>query len=62
MSSTKTVTGGVLPIAYHLNQFKARYTDEYTGEVLDDFLIQAAIMEELDYLMTQCGKCRRTMR
>ena len=49
MSSIKKVTGGVLPIAYHSNQLKARYTDEYTGEVLDDFLIQAAIMEKLGY-------------
>ena len=50
MSSIKKVTGGVLPIAYHSNQFKACYTDEYTSEVLNNFLIPAAIMEELDYV------------
>ena len=48
-SSIKRVTGGVLPIAYHQDQFKQKYVDEYTGEVLDSHLIQAAIMEELDY-------------
>ena len=49
MSSVKKVTGGVLPIAYHSQNFRARYIDEYTGEVLDPLLISSAIMEELDY-------------
>ena len=48
-STLKRVTGGVLPISYHPTQFKAKYVDEYTGEVLDSQLAQAAIMEELDY-------------
>ena len=48
-SSIKRVSGGVLPISYHPDQFKAKYVDEYTGEVLDAQLAQAAIMEELNY-------------
>ena len=48
-SSIKRVTGGVLPIAYHPQNFKARYVDEYIGEVLDPHLIQAALMEEMEY-------------
>ena len=48
-SGIKKVTGGVLPIAYHPVQFKAQYVDEYTGQVLDPLLAQAAIMEELNY-------------
>ena len=46
----------MLPIAYHSNQFKARYTDEYTGEVLDNFQIQAAVMEELGYFNDRVGE------
>ena len=48
-STIKRVTGGVLPISYHPTQFRAKYVDEYTGEVLDSQLAQAAIMEELNY-------------
>ena len=31
-SSVKKATGGVLPVAYHPAQLKARYVDEHTGE------------------------------
>ena len=48
-SGIKKVTGGVLPIAYRPNQFKPKYVDEYTGQVLDPHLAQAAVMEELNY-------------
>ena len=48
-SSVKKVTGGVLPISYHQNNFKAKYVDEYTGEVLDTNLIHTALMEEINY-------------
>ena len=48
-SSIKKVKGGVLPIAFQQENFKARYIDEYTGEVLDNHLIQAALMEEMGY-------------
>ena len=46
-SSVKRVTGGVLPIGY--DNFRDRYVDEYTGEVLDPKLVHAAIMVELNY-------------
>ena len=52
-SSIKKVSGGVLPIAYHSNQFKARYIDEHTGEVL--VMAQAAMMEELRNLNDRQG-------
>ena len=48
-SSVKRSAGGVLPIGYHQENFCARYIDEYTCEVLDPQLVQAAIMEELNY-------------
>ena len=37
-SSIKKVSGGVLPIAYNLNEFKAQYIDGYTSEVLDPLM------------------------
>ena len=62
ITSVKKATGGVLPIAYHPVQFKARYIDEYTGKVLDPHLIQAAIMEESGKYQpeTRCFKCQGT--
>ena len=36
-------------IAYKPENFKDRYVDEYTGEVLDPTQIKAAIIDELDY-------------
>ena len=48
-SSVKRTTGGVLPIGYDSENFRARYIDEYTGKVLDPHLVRAAIMEELNY-------------
>ena len=44
-SSVKSVKGGVLPIGYHPQNFRPKYIDEYTGEVLDPTLVHAAIME-----------------
>ena len=41
--------GGTLPIVYEESNFKSRYLDEYTGEVLQPSLIRAAIEDELDY-------------
>ena len=48
-SMIKRVNGGVLPVSYQSQCFKARYIDEYTGEVLDTHMIQSAIMEEVNY-------------
>lgn len=47
--SVKRAAGGVLPMGYHSENFRARYIDEYTGEVLDPHLVRDAIMEELNY-------------
>ena len=38
-----------MPIVYDESNFKPRYLDEYTGEVLAPHLIRTAIEEELDY-------------
>ena len=38
-----------MQVRYHPDNFKQRYVDEYTGEVLDAKLAHAAIMEELNY-------------
>ena len=48
-SSIKRSSGGVLPIGYSPAQFRPRYLDEYTGQVLDPELARSAIIEELDY-------------
>ena len=48
-SSIKRTSGGVLPIGYLPCQFRPRYIDEYTGQVLDPELAKGAIIEELDY-------------
>ena len=48
-SSIKRSSGGVLPIGYSPEQFRPRYVDEYTGQVLDPELARGAIIEELDY-------------
>ena len=48
-SSLKRVAGGILPVGYHPQNFRAKYVDEYTGEILDPLLVRAAIMEELNY-------------
>ena len=49
-NSIKRASGGVLPIGYSPSQFRPRYVDEYTGQVLDPELARNAIIEELDYL------------
>ena len=46
-SSIKKWGGGYLSIKY--DTWKPRYTDEYTGKMLRDDLVQAAMIDELDY-------------
>lgn len=41
--------GGKIKVDYTDNNFRPRYIDEYTGEVLTPSLIRAAIVEELNY-------------
>ena len=41
-SSIKRSSGGVLPIGYSPSQFRPRYVDEYTGQVLDPELARSA--------------------
>ena len=41
--------GGKLKIEFEDDQFKKKYVDEYTGEILQDNLIREAIVEELSY-------------
>ena len=48
-SKVPKVKGGNMIVTYSPENFRARYLDEYTGEVLDPELISAAIREELDY-------------
>ena len=48
-SSIPNVKGGTTPITYDQSNFKDRYLDEYTGELLAPNLIRAAIEEELNY-------------
>ena len=46
-SSVPKVSGGKTPITYDESNFKDRYLDEYTGEILAPHLIRPAI-EEVD--------------
>ena len=48
-SSVPTLGGGARPVVYNAANFRERYTDEYTGEILPPNLIRTAIVEELDY-------------
>ena len=48
-SSVPKVNGGAMPIVYDQSNFKPRYLDEYTGEVLSPHLIRTAIEDELNY-------------
>ena len=47
-SSVKKAGGGTLPVGYTSENFKANYLDEYTGEILPEALIRAAVVEELN--------------
>ena len=42
-SSVPKMNGGTMPVVYDEANFRARYLDEYTGEVLGPSLIRAAI-------------------
>ena len=48
-SNIRRASGGRMKIQYKNENFKPRYIDEYTGEILDPVLARAAIMEELNY-------------
>ena len=48
-SEITRVNGGKVKIEYRDWNFKPRYTDEYTGEVLDAKLIREALVEELNF-------------
>lgn len=47
-SKIPKVKGGSLVVTYSPENFRARYLDEYTGDVLDPELVAIAIREELD--------------
>ena len=48
-SNLPKMDGGTIPIEYKESNFKDRYLDEYTGEVLPKHLIRDAIEDELNY-------------
>ena len=47
-SKVTNVDGIVIPTTYNPCQLKAKYVDEYTGELLDPSLMSDAIIDELD--------------
>ena len=49
-STLPKMDGGTIPIEYKESNFKDRYLDEYTGEVLPKHRIRNAIEDELNYL------------
>ena len=49
VSSIKKTGGGRVEVKWDDSNFKAQYKDEYTGDVLPQDLIKAAIIEELSY-------------
>ena len=48
-STCPKMSGGKTPITYDESNFRPRYLDEYTGEVLQPSLIRAAIEDELNH-------------
>ena len=48
-SSVPYADGTTCKITYDPLNFRPKYVDEYTGEVLDPSLVRAAIIDELDY-------------
>ena len=48
-SSVPKVSRGKIPVTYDEPNFKERYLDEYTGEMLAPHLIRPAIEDELNY-------------
>ena len=46
-SQIEKTGGGYMNISY--DNWKPRYVDEYTGEVLQDQLVRTAMIDELDY-------------
>ena len=46
-SQIKKTGGGYMNISY--DNWKPRYVDEHTGEELNDQLVHAAMIDELDY-------------
>ena len=55
-SSVPRMRGCTVPIAYQENNFRERYLDEYTGELLPKHLIRAAIEDELNYFNSKVRK------
>ena len=48
-SMVKKTNGKSLLVTYNPHNFKTKYVDEYTGEILEPHLIADAIIDELDY-------------
>ena len=48
-SKVTKVDGTVIPITCNPCQFKPKYVDEYTGELLEPSLISETILDELEY-------------
>ena len=59
-SSIPKVNGGVVPIEYDQKNFKDRYFDEYTGEILAPHLIRPAIEDELNYFNSKVWQLSTT--
>ena len=57
-SSVPRMRGGSVPITYQEHNFRERYLDEYTGELLPKHLIRAAIEDELNYFNSKVWKLR----
>ena len=48
-TKTNRTKSRAIDIVYDSSNFETRYVDEYTGEILPLELVQAAMMEELNY-------------
>ena len=46
-TKVKKLGGGSLDVEFDLVNFKAPYFDEYTGEILPNYLVHAAMIEEM---------------
>ena len=58
-SQAPFTSGETCEVRYSEDNFKAKYIDEYTGEILDPELTRAAIIDELDDLHSKVWQIER---
>ena len=55
-SSVPRMRGGIMPMTHQENNLRGQSLDGYTGELLPEHLIRAAIEDELNYVSSKAWK------